>query len=80
MTDPAAIRLDIVRATLRAVYRVHAPTDTELRAVATELRVPYVEVWALANEVVERPRLRPGDAEEWLSSNRRERERSIATT
>lgn len=56
--NEAATRLATVRDTLRAVFRArHAPTDAELRAVAAALALPYVELWARAGEVVDRPRL-----------------------
>lgn len=58
---------DATRATLRAVFAVHAPTDRELRDLASTLQVPYVELWALAGEMVDRPTLKAADVQEWLA-------------
>lgn len=72
-------RLATIRDTLRAVFLAgHAPTDAELRQVARALQVPYVELWALAGEVVERPRLTRADVEEWLQWSECEREQHTA--
>jgi hypothetical protein len=60
------------RATLRAVFAVHAPTDRELRDLASALQVPYVELWALQGEVVDRPTLKGADVQEWLAWRERE--------
>jgi hypothetical protein len=68
MTETTPTRLATIRDTLRAVFVHHAPTDAELRSVAAALAVPYVELWAVAAEVVERPRLTRADVEAWSRS------------
>lgn len=65
---------DATRDTLRAVFAGHAPTDRELRDLAAALQVPYLELWALAGETVDRPTLRGADVEEWLAWRERDRE------
>lgn len=78
MPTATTARLTTIRATLRAVFQHHAPTDGELRAVAAALAVPYVELWALAGEVVERPRLTREDVEQWLCWGERDNEQRTA--
>jgi hypothetical protein len=79
-SNPAAIRRASIRETLQAVFARHAPTDGELRALAVALQVPYVELWALAGEAVDRPRLTGADVEEWLAWHERDQEPHEAGT
>lgn len=78
MIDAASIRLATIRATLRAVFAGHAPTDAELRALAARLAVPFVDLWALAGEADNRPRLTRADVEEWLARGGRDTEHDTA--